>query len=404
MALPVLPSPPTQEPKPDGDSRSFQFNESEDLVLQQSRFWASAITWSLMGVTAFGLAWLALAKTEEIVTAPGKLEPLGVVKEVQMPVGGVVEQVLVKEGQQVSRGQTLLRLDTETTRDRQQSMVKGIAYKEQQVLLKREELLRYLDTNSTEQRVLAESLGLETEVLSRLEVLNKEGATAELQYLGQRQKVQEVRGKLEESRVDRLRQQALLMQGVRQLQSELTDLRSKLIELNVNIRYQEIKAPESGVVFELKSRARGFVAQTSEPVMKIVPFDRLEARVEVPSREIGFVSINKPAEISIDSFPASDFGVLQGTVRRIGSDALPPDQLKTFYRFPVDIKLDANSLIPCPSITDSEQKVCFKPSKGNVLPLQVGMSLTANIKLRKVTYLQLLLQNFRDKAKSLQRI
>ena len=271
MALPVLPSPPTQEPKPDGDSRSFQFNESEDLVLQQSRFWASAITWSLMGVTAFGLAWLALAKTEEIVTAPGKLEPLGVVKEVQMPVGGVVEQVLVKEGQQVSRGQTLLRLDTETTRDRQQSLVKSIAYKEQQVLLKREELLRYLDTNSTEQRVLAESLGLETEVLSRLEVLNKEGATAELQYLGQRQKVQEVRGKLEESRVERLRQQALLMQGVRQLQSELTDLRSKLIELNVNIRYQEIKAPESGVVFELKSRAKGFVAQTSEPVMKIVP-------------------------------------------------------------------------------------------------------------------------------------
>jgi len=404
MALPVLPSPPTQEPKPDGDSRSFQFNESEDLVLQQSRFWASAITWSLMGVTAFGLAWLALAKTEEIVTAPGKLEPLGVVKEVQMPVGGVVEQVLVKEGQQVSRGQTLLMLDTETTRDRQQSMVKSIAYKEQQVLLKREELLRYLDTNSTEQRVLAESLGLETEVLSRLEVLNKEGATAELQYLGQRQKVQEVRGKLEQSRVDRLRQQALLMQGVRQLQSELTDLRSKLIELNVNIRYQEIKAPESGVVFELKSRAKGFVAQTSEPVMKIVPFDRLEARVEVPSREIGFVSINKPAEISIDSFPASDFGVMHGTVRRIGSDALPPDQMKTFYRFPVDIKLDANSLVNCPSGTDSEQKVCFKPSKGNALPLQVGMSLTANIKLRKVTYLQLLLQNFRDKAKSLQRI
>jgi len=406
MALPVLPSPPAQEPnlKPDPDSHSLRFNESEDLVLNQSRSWARAITWCLMGVTAFGLAWVALAKTEEIVTAPGKLEPLGAVKEVQMPVGGVVEQVLVKEGQQVSKGQILLRLDTETTRDRQQSMVKSIAYKEQQVLLKREELFRYLDTNSTEQRVLAESLVLETEILSRLEVLNKEGATAELQYLGQRQKVQEVRGKLDESRMDRLRQQALLMQGIRQLQSELTDLRSKLIELNVNIRYQEIKAPESGVVFELKSRAKGFVAQTSEPVMKIVPFDRLEARVEVPSREIGFVSINKLAEISIDSFPASDFGVLHGTVRRIGSDALPPDQMKTFYRFPVDIKLDAKSLVPCPDSTDSDQKVCFKPSKGNALPLQVGMSLTANIKLRKVTYLQLLMQNFRDKAESLRRI
>ena len=36
--------------------------------------------------------------------------------------------------------------------------------------------------------------------------------------------------------------------------------------------------------------------------------------------------------------------------------------------------------------------------------LQVGMSLTANIKLRKVSYLQLLLGEFQDKAESLQRL
>ena len=41
---------------------------------------------------------------------------------------------------------------------------------------------------------------------------------------------------------------------------------------------------------------------------------------------------------------------------------------------------------------------------GSSLPLQVGMSLTANIKLRKVPYLQLLLGEFQDKAESLQRL
>ena len=41
---------------------------------------------------------------------------------------------------------------------------------------------------------------------------------------------------------------------------------------------------------------------------------------------------------------------------------------------------------------------------GSSLPLQVGMSLTANIKLRKVSYLQLLLGEFQDKAESLQRL
>ncbi|MEB3331652.1 MAG: HlyD family efflux transporter periplasmic adaptor subunit [Synechococcaceae cyanobacterium] len=157
----------------------------------------------------------------------------------------------------------------------------------------------------------------------------------------------------------------------------------------MNIRYQEIHAPENGVVFELKPKGRGFVAQTSEPVMKVVPFDRLEARVEVPSRNIGFVKVGRAADISIDSFPASDFGVLQGTVRRIGSDALPPDQLKPFYRFPVDIRLNSQQL---------------RLRSGTTLALQVGMSINANVKLRKVTYLQLLLSDFKDKAQALQKI
>ena len=364
-------------------------SDSDDVVLQQSRFWARGISWALMGVTGFALAWLALAKTEEIVTAPGKLEPLGVVKDVQMPVGGVVDQVLVKEGDRVKKGQLLLKLDTEATQDRKASVEKTIQFKEQQLSLKQVELTRYLAVNDTEQQVLRDSLVLEKEVLSRLDKLNREGATAELQFLQQRNKVQEVAGQLQQAKVERLRQQAILEQGARELSSNLADLRSKLIELNVNIRYQAIRAPEAGLVFELKPKSKGFVAETSEPVMKIVPFDRLEARVEVPSKDIGFVQVGKAADISIDSFPATDFGVLQGTVRKISSDALPPDQLKQFYRFPVDIRLNSQQL---------------KLKSGASLPLQVGMSITANVKLRKVTYLQLLLSDFKDKAKSLQRI
>jgi hemolysin D len=369
--------------------RMFGIGESEEVVLQQSRFWARSITWTLMGVTGFALAWLALAKTEEIVTAPGKLEPLGVVKEIRMPVGGVVDDILVKEGEKVKKGQVLLKLDTEATKDRQQSLLSSISYKDQQLGLKVEELRRYLDVNDTEQRMLVRSLALEQEVLDRLEVLNQQGAVQELQYLTQRNKVQEVASKLEEARVERLRQQAILGQGIRQLQTEMADLRSKLIELNVNIRYQALTSPVDGVVFELKPKAKGFVGQSSEPVLKVVPNDKLEARVEVPSTDIGFVSVNRPADISIDSFPSTDFGVIKGRVRKIASDSLPPDQMKNFYRVPVDIALDDQTL---------------KLKDGTTLPLQVGMSITANVKLRKVTYLQLLLSDFKNKADALRRI
>ena len=367
----------------------FVHTDEDAVVLQQSRFWARAITWTLVGVTGFGIGWLALAKTEEIVTVKGKLEPLGVVKDIQVPLGGVVDKILVKEGDRVKKGEILLLLDAESTTDQRLSIKKSIAYKEQQLELKKTEMQRYLDGNLTQQNVLTKTLALENEILNRLDILRREGASAELQYLQQRNKVQEVSGQLQEAQAERLRQDAILEQGIRQLQTELTELRSKLIELNVNIRYQKITAPENGLIFELKPKSRGFVAQTSEPVMKIVPFDKLEARVEIPSRDIGFISVGKLVDISIDSFPASDFGVLEGKVRRIGSDALPPDQLNQEYRYPADIKLNSQKL---------------KLKDGGYLPLQVGMSLTANIKLRKVTYLQLLLGQFQDKSKALQRL
>lgn len=361
----------------------------KSLVLKQPHYWARAITWTLMSITVFGVGWLAIAKTDEIVSVSGKLEPLGVVKDVQVPVGGVVDKILVTDGERVNKGQILLRLDTEATLDRKGSSEQTIGFTEQQLSLKRVELKSSLDVNQTTQDVLAKRLVLEKEILKRYQQLLEQGASAELQYLTQKNKVQEIQGQLDEAKVERLRQESILQQDIRSLKSQLADLKSKLTELNVNIRYQAIKSPVDGIVFDIQPKSPGFVAQTSEPVMKVVPFDKLEARVEIPSKDIGFVSVGKPVDISIDSYPASDFGVLEGKVRSIGSDALPPDQNNNSYRFPADIQLNNQQL---------------KLKDGSDLPLQVGMSLQANIKLRNVTYLQLLLQNFKEKTESLQRL
>lgn len=361
----------------------------EEVHLRQSRFWASTITWALMGTTTFAVAWLALAKTEEIVVANGKLEPLGQVKEIQMPVGGVAESILVKAGDHVKAGQVLMRLDTEATLDRRRTLQRTISLKSTELDLKHSELKRYLQVNDTEQAVLSRNLALNQEMMERFDALAKQGAAAELQYLQQKNKVQEIRGQIEQSKVERLRQIAILDQGVQQLRTEVAKLRNELNELNVNIRYQAITSPVAGVVFDIKPTSRGFVAQTSEPIMKILPFDRLIARVEIPSNQIGFVAVGKQADISIDSFPSTDFGVIPGKVVKIASDALPPDQIHREYRFPADIQLRSQQL---------------RLKSGQTLPLQAGMSLTANIKLRKVTYLQMLLGGFQDKADALRRL
>jgi len=361
----------------------------QQLAIKQSPRMVRLVVWVLMGTTAFGVGWLAFAKTEEVVTAPGKLQPIGDVKTVQMPQGGVLKQMLVKEGQRVSKGDVLLRLDNEASVDRESGLDNSIAAKRKELTLKQTEFDRYLEINQTERQVAVSTLDLDREVLMRLEQLRRAGGVAELQYLQQRTKVKQAEGDVTKARIDRLRQSAILGQQIQSLKGELADLSTRLTESRVANRYQAIRSPVDGVVFDLKPTGPGFVGQGSEPVMKIVPFDALQAKVEVPSSKIGFVRLGQSVDVSIDSFPASDFGVLQGEIKRIGSDALAPDQMNQDYRYPVNVGLKSQTL---------------RLSSGQRLPLQVGMSLTANIKLRKVTYLQLLLSDFKDKTDSLKKI
>ncbi|MGB7563237.1 MAG: HlyD family efflux transporter periplasmic adaptor subunit [Prochlorococcaceae cyanobacterium] len=363
----------------------------EEVVLQQARYWTRAIVWTLIACTGFGIAWLALAKTEEIVTAQGKLEPIGSVKDVQVPLEGVIKQILVKDGAHVKQGQVLIQLDTEASNNRKASALDAIRLKRQELALKQLELERSEELSATQIRVLRESLFTVNDILRRYEALSAQGATSQIQTLEQRNKAQEIRGQIQTTAVDNRRKTTVLKQNIQELVSQISELNNKLVESNVTLRYQAIKSPVAGVVFELKPKGAGYVSQGSETVLKIVPYDKLKAKVEIDSAHIGFVSVGKSADISIDSFPATDFGVLSGTVTKIGSDALPPDpaQNKQTYRYPADITLSSQQL---------------KLKDGSKLPLQVGMSLTANIKLRKVTYLQLLLSDFKSKADSLRRI
>ena len=373
----------------------------DESILQQGRFWMRTVTWTLIGTTVFGVGWLALARTEEIVVAPGQLEPIGSVQDIQMPVGGVADQILVEEGDRVKAGQVLMKLDTEASEEQRNSLEKTIKLKKEQLILKEEEKRNYQLVNQEEVQMLESNLALQSEILGRLEQLEAVGALSEVQILSQQNTVAEIQGKLMQSKADRLRQVALLDQQTAQLKSELADLNGRLVETKVTLRYQQLRSPVDGVVFDLKPTSRGFTAQSTQTVMKVVPMGSLEAKVEVPSNKIGFVKVPSGcpekrdscmnADISIDSFPSTDFGVLKGKVTHIGSDALEPDpqEQRQELSFPVTIQLDSQQL---------------KLKNGSSLPLQVGMSLTANIKLRKVSYLQLLLGEFQDKAQSLQRL
>ena len=357
--------------------RSIDSQMHHGVVLVQGNTWIRGVTWSLIPTAGFGLGWLALARTEEVIVVQGKLEPECDVKEIQLPVGGVVKKILVEAGDRVDKGQVLIQLDQEVSTEQLRSLSTRIRQKEAQIDQTQQLTDQQIKTTK-------EQLELDRKILGKLESLQSLGATSEFQYLQQKTAVQKLVGDLSKIALDGRRQVLILEQ-------ELAQLKAEVAQASVSLRYQSLRSPVAGTVFDLKPTTIGFVAQTSQPILKIVPLNRLEADVEVPSDKIGFVRVGMQADISIDSFPASDFGVLNGLVDSIGSDALPPDQQKQRigYAFPVTIGLKEQSL---------------KLENGRSLPLQVGMSLTANIKLRSVSYLQLLLNTFRSKADSLREL
>jgi len=266
--------------------------------------------------------------------------------------------------------------------------------------LKKRERERTLDLNREQLSTTRNNLNLESQILGRLQGLAREGATPDIQYLQQRNKVAGLKGELTQLELEGKRQINQINQQIEQLNAELAGLRSERAQLNANLtevrvtnKNQTLRAPVNGIVFDLQLNNPGYIsqAQSSQAVLKVVPFNTLEADVEIPSNKIGFVRIGQQADISIDSFPASDFGVLEGKVQSVGSDALPPDQqkMRQGYAYPAVIKLDSQQL---------------KVKNGKTLPLQVGMSLTANIKLRSVSYLQLLLNTFQTKTDSLREL
>ena len=75
---------------------SIKETDQDEKILKQNFFWAKSITWVLIGTSVTFVGWLSIARTDEILIAQGKLEPIGKVKEIQIPTGGVANRYLLK--------------------------------------------------------------------------------------------------------------------------------------------------------------------------------------------------------------------------------------------------------------------------------------------------------------------
>ncbi|MEA5573060.1 HlyD family efflux transporter periplasmic adaptor subunit [Calothrix sp. UHCC 0171] len=247
------------------------------------------------------------------------------------------------------------------------------------------------------------TVALEEQIIGKLKTLSEEGGISQLQYLQQQKKVQNLKAQVAQLQEEKQRLQLDIQQGeqelknsvaashknnwekitnhkkqIAEIESQLTkvllenekrlaDVNSKISQVQTNIKYQRLYAPVAGTIFNLQANNHGFVTRPSEKLLSIVPNDSFIAEAFITNKDIGFIREGMKTDVRIDSFPFSEFGDIKGEIISVASDALPPDENYRYYRFPIKIKLDRQSL----------------NVQGKNISLQSGMSITANIKIRE---------------------
>lgn len=165
-------------------------------------------------------------------------------------------------------------------------------------------------------------------------------------------------------------------------QAEMTaDL--ELARLKEREELSLLRAPVSGLVNSIIVHTIGAVVSPAERLITIVPDDAtLEIEAVLENRDIGFVTVGQEAELKLEAFPFTKYGVIAATVSQISPDATLDDQRGAIYavRFTPDFD----------SLEDHKD-----------IHLSPGMRVTAEIKTGKRTVLEFLmtpLLRYRDEA------
>ncbi|OON11475.1 MAG: hypothetical protein BTM30_09495, partial [Synechococcus lacustris str. Tous] len=225
------------------------------------------------------------------------------------------------------------------------------------------------------------SLVNQEDILRRLDYLTKQGGMGLVQYMQEKDKGQQMRSQIAQTEAA-IRQtdaeldevSSDLLKQRKESDRQLSDLERQRVEVKEQLQTELLKSPVRGQVFDLTPTSKGYAVAPNEPLLKIVPLDKLQAKVYVTSKDIGFVKVGQLSEVRLDSYPFTEFGSIKGRVKRISTDSLPPDEQNPQPRFPVLIKLDQQKL----------------EKNGRSYALKSGETLSANLVLREKRVITLL--------------
>jgi adhesin transport system membrane fusion protein len=340
---------------------------------------AQGLVRAALFIVAALLLWASFAQVDEVTKGDAKVVPSKQLQVIQSYDGGVVTEILVKEGQVVEAGQVLLKVDetraTSGVREsaaqtfslkaklaRLKALAEGTSFappppvhpEDQNVIDQERQLYESRQSELSEVRSkresAARSLELSQQELSKTRPLLATGAVSEVEVLRLERDVSRSRGDLEQAGAQSARVQAAISEATRKIQEtelafrndarkELSETLGRLNSLNEGavalvdkVSRSQVRSPVRGRVQRLLANTVGGVVAPGKDIVEIVPLDDalvLEAKVQ--PRDIAFIHPGQQATVKFTAYDFSVYGGLDAVVENISPDTQTDERGQNTY-------------------------------------------------------------------------
>jgi len=362
-------------------------------------------TWALYLMLFFvvgAITWAALARVDEVTRAEGKVVPDGREQVIASLEGGILSQLMVREGVLVEQGQELVQLDpTRVEAQQNEGLAKRMSLMGTLARLVAESTGRPLqfpaeldgadvvidgetEAYAARRQALEEavgvtrrSLGLLNRELSMAERMASRGLMSEVEVMRLRRQANDLQLQIQE-RTNRFRQEAST--EMLKVRTELAQIEEQMVVKQDVLRRTVLRSPVRGLVKNIKLGTVGGVVPAGATIMEIVPVGpRVLVEARIKPSDIGFVKVGSPAEVKLAAYDYYTYGGLKGTIEYISPDALGEEsktaaQDNTYYR--ALIRSDVSTL----------------KAKGKPLQVIPGMTASIDIRTGERSVLQFLLK------------
>ena len=341
----------------------------------------------------FSLIFLLLVNLkiiEVLSLADGKIIPQGRIKYVQHLEGGIVEEILISEGEKVEINQSLVVLSKEKASSEFEEINSRLKSIDLSILrvnseinsnnsieipenknnLFNEELVKSenelfqsrrkainseikskkasIDKANKNLKNLKKRLKIVKEQEDISQKLLEVEATNRLKHLEILRERQEVEGSIDEQQsiIDLSKNDLEKVQNnyIEELNIELSQYRKEKEELNKRIqKYSDslnrtvLKSPVSGTVKLVSVNSKGAIVAPGVTVVEIVPEnEKLIIEAKLPLSEIGYVKKNLEAKIRLNTPEGSRFRSIKGKVVFVGADRISSKDEEGFYLVKVE--------------------------------------------------------------------